>query len=337
MNKIYFIDKPKMKIIGTKKARQQGVSKSAISRRKNNMILYGTECKPEQQKERKKKLSLQDLQIFFWFKSHNKSATLVEVGDFLRDCTGKTVSLCTLQHAKKELGLTRKLVHHFSGERDERDRMLFWINKPDDLIRPGVSGINIDDLVDIDEAGRCLTDTNRKFGDSIAGLVCAEKGRGKREGKRLTFAVAVDTRVGVISRIIYNAGTTNDKFYSWMKLNVLEMLRGTGRRIIVMDNLSSHLTPELQELIASYGHCLVLRPTHSPDFGGIEWVFHFVTNFLQHHRLEVNDSTIRTALISCFDLVTKNDIKGYMADAHFYVEGYTYKPYLNSQASSIQF
>ena len=88
-------------------------------------------------------------------------------------------------------------------------------------------------------------------------------------------------------------------------------------------------------MVASFGHTLVLRPTHSPDFGGVEWVFHFVSNFLQKHHLQVNNDTLKTALNACFNLVTKDDIKGYMAAAHFFVRGYKFNPYIGQQGSGV--
>ena len=216
-------------------------------------------------------------------------------------------------------------------------RVLFQTNPPTDPIRPGIFGVADEVLVDIDEAGRCRSECQPKMGHSLIGVKCEEEGWDVREGLRLTFAAAVDTRVGAISTIIYEKGTTIEKFYLWMQCNVLPKLRGTGVRLIVMDNLSAHLNPDLRQLIASEGHILVLRPIHSPDFGGIEWVFHFVSRFLSHHHRQLTDKNIRTALEACFNLVTAEDIKNYFADAHIFVKGKKFKPYLHQQSSSSAF
>jgi transposase len=306
----------------------KGCSKSSLYRRERMMKQYGSESVPKQPRTRKSSYSLNDLANIYWIKNHDKSATIIQVQDFMYDITqGKTISTSSISRAYQELSLRHKIIHHFSGDRDESDRELFWLNGPYDLVRPGMCGVDVADIVDIDEAGRCLSDTQPKMGHAPKGIKCTEVGCGPRAGHRLSFAIAVDTTSGVVSKVIYDKGTTTEKFYLWMKCNVLPALRGK-RRIIVMDNLSAHLTSELKELIKSCGHTLVLRPTHSPDFGGVEWVFHFVTEFLVRHRFMVNDNNMRAALNSCFDLVTKHDIEAYMSDAHFYVKNLIYKPYL---------
>ena len=68
------------------------------------------------------------------------------------------------------------------------------------------------------------------------------------------------------------------------------------RRVLVMDNLSSHLTPQVRTLIEEHGHRLVLRPTSSPDFGGVEWVFSYVDTFLKAHAGAVDEQTLYGAL-----------------------------------------
>ena len=69
-----------------------------------------------------------------------------------------------------------------------------------------------------------------------------------------------------------------------MELNVLPKIADRPR-VIVMDHLSAHLTPELSDLIKRNGHNLVLRPIHSPDFGAIEWLFHQVHTFMDKNEL----------------------------------------------------
>lgn len=92
---------------------------------------------------------------------------------------------------------------YFSTNRDENDRVLFWSNSPNDLVRPGVLG----DFVDIDECGFITSNASRIYGHSFD---------------------AIDARPGVLQQMKYLGGTTDEKFYILVVLVLLPSLRSTG-------------------------------------------------------------------------------------------------------------
>jgi transposase len=299
-------------------------------RKDANMAQYGQAQKPKALKPSRKKLSAQDSASIFWFKSLKKGATLAEVLKFVDSVGGPSVSKSTISREYKNLGFTGKVMHHTSANRDEDDRVAYFVNKPSHPVRPGTRSVNYRDVVDIDEAGRYCSDVARDTGHSWSGVRCNEEGPAPRTGNRLSFAAAVDANVGCICCAIYPKGTTNEKFYTWMELNVLPKIVGR-KRVIAMDRLNSHLTPQVKSLIERNGHYLVLRPTSSPDLGGVEWVFSYVDEFLKGHDGSIDDKTLQGALQAAFNTVTAHDIAGYMAKAHINVDSHEYEPYEGQQ------
>ena len=221
-------------------------------------------------------------------------------------------------------------MHYTTVGRDENDRVDYFCNPSTHAVRPGIRGVDYKDVVDLDEAGRCVGDIPRKMGHSWAGCPCSEPGVCKKTPDRLTFIVAVDANVGVICEAIYPKGTTNELFLIWLKYNLLPKIRGRPR-VLTMDRLNAHLTPEVRQCILVEGHKLVLRPAGFPDLGGVEWVFAYVDSYLQYHEHTINTTTLKGALEQCFDTVTAHDIAGYMAMAHFNVEGFEYDAYQGQQ------
>ena len=307
------------------------VKKSSTQYRKEaNLAKYGSSSKPRVLRSSKKKLTDQDAANIFWFKSLKKGATIAEVLKFVEAVGGPAVSSSAISREYHNLGFTEKVMHHTSESRDEDDRVLYFTNGPFHPVRPGIRGVDYKDLLDIDEGGRYCSDAARDTGHSWKGVKCSEKGPAPRTGNRLSFAAAVDANVGCVCAAIYPKGTTNEKFYSWLELNVLPKIVGR-RRVLVMDNLNSHVTPQVRSLIERNGHRLVLRPTSSPDFGGVEWVFSYVDTFLKAHEGAVSDKTLHGALQAAFNTVTANDIAGYMAKAHINVASHAYEPYVGQQ------
>ena len=64
------------------------------------------------------------------------------------------------------------------------------------------------------------------------------------------------------------------------------------------------------------------------DFEGVEWVLNFLDLFLQSR---VYNTNLYDAMKAAFDCVTPQDVAGYIAKAHFCVEGYTFEPYMDQQ------
>jgi transposase len=115
-------------------------------------------------------------------------------------------------------------------------------------------------------------------------------------------------------------------FFAFIVGMLIPSLVGTGARVIMMDNLGSHLGHAVTALKEA-GHYVVFRPVHSPIFGPVEWVFHYVEMFLKQHNAFVSPENFANYLRLAFLTVTPLDIKGCMSAAHFYVPGHTYHPW----------
>jgi transposase len=210
---------------------------------------------------------------------------------------------------------------------DIDDRILFLGNTPEDPVRPGIYGVNHLDAVDIDESGYYASAAQRFMGHSLLGQGTDAYGFAARSHPHLTTLIAVDARVGVIDTMMYEHGTTSAIFYMWVYSILIPKLSGTGRRVIMMDNLSSHFGDVVQ-LLKDAGHFVVFRPTHSPIFGPVEFVFHYVEMFLQQNCAYVTNLNLKAALEAAFDNVSPLDIAGYMNAAHMYVPGHEYHPWM---------
>ena len=136
-------------------------------------------------------------------------------------------------------------------------------------------------------------------GHSLNGTPCWDSGPSKRSDSRLTAVIAMDSVKGVISRMLYEKGTTGDKFTVFVQHVLLPAIQGTGTRVITMDNLDGH-SPAVQ-FIKAAGHYVVFRPIHSPDFGEVEWVFNFLDLFLQAHQPLVCNTNLCEALEAALD------------------------------------
>jgi hypothetical protein len=185
------------------------------------------------------------------------------------------------------------------------------------------------EIVDMDEAGYYTDAANRKKGHSAKGVPARKSGRSRRTGKHITVLAACDARVGIVSHMEYSKGTTKGKFYFFI-VNLITSLYNTGRRIITMDNLSSHFGDAVS-LLENAGHIVIFRPKSSPDFGPIEWVFNYLDRFLQFHSDYIDSSNFEKAIEAALDLINSENIVSFMANAHFAVPNHTFDPYMGQQ------
>jgi len=241
------------------------------------------------------------------------------------------MALSSIVNYNKRFGFTSKSMQYYSTQRDEDDRVAFWINGLEHPIRPGVFQVPYTSFVDIDEMGVYETAANRTRGRSFIGIPARQGGRPRHFGARWSIIVAVDAHKGVVASLIFRGGTTIDIFEFFMRYFVFPKIANTGSRVITYDNLSAHLAPTVRSAIHYEGHSLVLRPIHSPDFGGVEWVFSYLRQFLQHHDRFINQENLESAIQSALDIVTPTLVAKFMAAAHFFVPPYPFKPYNGEQ------
>ena len=306
------------------RAERVGVSPSTVYRIDHRLHELGTPFFSNNQSLRIA-LGPRERFLMCWYKFVFQDATREECVEILQIVYNAKVSVSTVSRELHELGFTRKKITHYSPFLDEDDRIKFWVNPPTNAIRPGVRGVIFTDYVDIDESGYYASDANPLMGDSMEGTPCRQPGGGARTMPHYSLLIAVDARVGIVKKLMYPKGTTNETFYSFVQFLLIPALAGTGRRVITMDRLNSHFG--VKELLEEAGHIVIFRPLHSPTFGPVEWVFHYIELYLVHERHEVNEGTLKRYIENACDTITKLDIIGYMSEAHFWVPGHSYKPY----------
>lgn len=276
------------------------------------------------------KLTEDQLSIFLWISLVKPNAYLKEIQDFMQHVGHVTMSQSTISNYHSRLGFTSKTMSYYSANRDEADRVAFWVNPLLHETRPGVRDVTFDQMIDIDECCIIEEQCSRRRGRSLRGQPARMQGR-PPHGKRWTALIAVDANKGVVARMLYEGGTTNDIFLFFIQFHLLPAINEGGCRVLTFDNLAAHLNPEVRIAINTEGHSMVLRPKHSPDFGGVEWVFSYVRAFLAHFESQITSANLYDAISYGLDLVTGDLVAAFMADAHFNVPHLPYKPYMGQQ------
>jgi transposase len=79
-----------------------------------------------------------------------------------------------------------------------------------------------------------------------------------------------------------------DRFLSWVEHHLCPHLgnfyAGERRSIVVMDNASTHWSPQIQTLIEARGAILLFQSTYSPDLNPIEYCFNQYKAHLKRHH-----------------------------------------------------
>lgn len=155
----------------------------------------------------------------------------------------------------------------------------------------GVSNINREDLIDMDEAAVFLETINRKRGKTAIGTRCREVGvYGHSTKYTLMMAISADPNDRIRHHTIeQRAGTGNIEMAAFIR-NLLTIV-GPGtparRRCFIMDNLTSHHSAYVRQIIVNAGHRLVFRAPYYPVDGPIEFVFNTIEQRLNDYQYTV--------------------------------------------------
>ena len=222
-----------------------------------------------------------------------------EIATFIWNESGELYDLPTISKRLKELHMTKKRASTEAYQAYTPANLLrarwFW-EQPPPL---GVFQISRRRLIDIDEAGFELTRVNRKYGHSITSVRIRKQGHYTRDTK-LTVILAIEpgdpTLPANISgsmqnprrwiRVNDSAGTSAVEFANFCDIictNIEQNPSGPndGNRIMMWDNLSSHLSPHVTQVVEGRNQIpnnptfwtIVRRPPYQPKFGPIEYIF----------------------------------------------------------------
>ena len=137
--------------------------------------------------------------------------------------------------------------------------------------------------------------------------------------------------MGVIAYWIFE-GTTNEAvFHLFLTCMVFPSLADGGPKVLMWDNLSSHLTRRIREAVAGAGHTCISRPTHSPDFAPVENCFGEIDGKLRalegYLTLESFPSNLGEAAAS----ISVTNIRGYFSHCYYFVPELPFKIYNGEQ------
>ena len=151
----------------------------------------------------------------------------------------------------------------------------------------GMVAVDIDKLIDIDEAAFKLEATNRDFGYAVREQRCSDTGVYGR-GEKVTLLMGICSDRNVARQWFEcweHGGTTIDRFSDFIEL-ILDDLRQNfnGQKFVfTMDNLNVHKNPRVVAMIAAEGHGLVFRAPYWPVDGAIEYVFNTIHTHLMEY------------------------------------------------------
>jgi hypothetical protein len=151
--------------------------------------------------------------LLFWYKCIFHDVTLADCAEFLFLAGGLAVSRATICRKLLQMGFTHKEMRYRTLHIDLDDRVLFWTRTPDDPVRPGVYGVQYNDVVDLDESGFWFNAVLRRTGHALLGLPSDSYGPAPRTGPHFSTLIAVDCRVGCNQKHVISRWNNLDSFF----------------------------------------------------------------------------------------------------------------------------
>ena len=179
-----------------------------------------------------------------------------------------------------------------------------------------IYAINPRDLVFVDE---CSTNTSLAplYGWSRCGERVHQKAP-RNWGKNITLLASITKEGGMGFCLTVEGSTTKEVFESYIE----EVLGPTLRegQVVVMDNLSSHKSGRVKDLIEQRGCELIYLPPYSPDFNPIEQAFSKIKNLLREARARVHEALVE-AIGKALWAITPEDSQGFFEHCGYHAMG----------------
>lgn len=162
-----------------------------------------------------------------------------------------------------------------------------------------------DNFVFLDESG-INTNLTRIYGRAAGGNRCVDR-TPLNTPKNTTILSSVRLN-GETAYTTYQDGTTKDKFIDYLK-NVLAPTLHEGD-IVVMDNMRTHHSNAVREVIEELKINVIFLPPYSPDFNPIEKMWSKIKSVLR--KLKIRDlNLLSDAIEYAFSCVTSSDCYGW--------------------------
>jgi transposase len=158
----------------------------------------------------------------------------------------------------------------------------------------------------LDEFG-ATTNMTRRFARGPRGqrVVCKTP---HGHWKILSTIAALDVN-GIRTACCFDGATDTEMFVAFVEAFLVPTLR--PGQIVVMDNLSAHKSPRVDQLIEAVGARVLRLPPYSPDFNPIEMAISKMKSVLRKlGRRSIDD--LEAAIAQATQAITRDDARGFI-------------------------
>ena len=180
----------------------------------------------------------------------------------LKQSLGLSGSIMIVWRGLQKLGITRKKKTQHATEQDRPE-----VQQERRLFRCEVEPIEPMRLVFVDETG-VTTAMTPAYGRAPKGERVEASAPASWESVTVIAAIGLD---GVRAPLAFAGGTNSVTFQTYVERVLVPALREGD--VVIFDNLSAHLRPEVTEAIQRAGARVLPLPPYSPDFNPIEEMF----------------------------------------------------------------
>jgi transposase len=183
-----------------------------------------------------------------------------------------------------------------ASEQKEADRTA-WRNQAADLPSQ--------DLVFVDETGSHIAMT-----PLYAYAPKGQRAYGKvpRNYGAIMTVIASLSLTGMGPALVLDGAADSAAFEIYVEQLLAKSLR--PGQIVILDNLSIHLSPRVKQAIEARGCRLLFLPAYSPDFSPIEEAFSKLKTFLRRQGARRREA-LQEAIATALDLITATDALGW--------------------------
>jgi transposase len=214
------------------------------------------------------------------------------------------VSESGLSRVLRHLGITRKKKTLGAVERDEAARIIF---------REVIAQLKAEDVVVVDESGTRIGMV-QLYARAPHGVRAYDRVI-RNYGQNVTLLASMSLE-GMQAAMTLDGAVDETAFAIFVREVLLPTLR--PGQIVIMDNLSSHKTEAVEQLVAQAGCQLLFLPAYSPDFSPIEEAFSKLKAFIRRCRCKTVPALLR-AIRRGLQGISGADARGWFAHAGFSV------------------
>lgn len=242
----------------------------------NNLMRYGSVCRPHyRQLGRAHKLSDADEEALFQYLLSEGWRSQDELVYWLWHERGVSVSQSTVSRLLKRRNWTRKQLRRISLDQSEALRRAYL----DDIRQFAAEDLVFVDESIFNEKTGWRHHTYAPIGDE------ARYRTDIRRGRTWSICAAMTLEGWMPCTGIKEGYWTSEDFIEWVKTCLLPAVNQQHRQpmVIVMDNVSIHISEEVTRMIEAEGHLIRFLPPYSPDYNPIELTFSVLKAWMKRH------------------------------------------------------